>query len=544
MLIEQDILPLIEDSQNNVENIIAELFSLSPNATIAEKVVEARINSLVKEFLGNTSISSDVRYESLADNFTGSEIPARVTDVEAYINYLNENVIPHSIHTSSPLYIGHMTSRLPYFVAPLGKLMAALNQNVVKVETSRAFTLYERQSLAMIHRLIYKHDDDFYRQHTQHAESTLGMLVSGGTVANITALWCARNACLGRSGDFQGVEQEGLAAALDYHGYKGAVVIGSSLMHYSIEKAADVLGIGGRNLLKVPADRKNHIDLQELRRVIEECRARRQCIIAIVGIAGTTETGAIDPLTDMAAIAREAGAHFHVDAAWGGPVLFSSIHRHKLAGIALADSVTIDGHKQLYLPVGTGMVVLRDPHLAKVIEKHARYIVRAGSRDLGRRALEGSRPGAALFLHAAFHILGQEGYEYLIDEGIRKAQYLASAIQQRPEFELLSEPETNILVYRYLPELLRERARKEELTLSENCEINIFNEHLQRTQRQRGNSFVSRTTIHTTPYGKDVPVVALRAVLANPQTTEENIDAVLDEQVRIAAELSATATNN
>lgn len=544
MLIEQDILPLIEDSQNNAENIIAELFSFSPNANIAERVVEARINRLVKEFLGNTSISSDVEYESLADNFTGSEIPARFTDVEAYINYLNENVIPHSIHTSSPLYIGHMTSRLPYFVTPLGKLMAALNQNVVKVETSRAFTLYERQSLAMIHRLIYKHDEDFYQQHTQHAESTLGMLVSGGTVANITALWCARNACLGRSGDFQGVEQEGLAAALDYHGYKGAVIIGSSLMHYSIEKAADVLGIGGRNLLKVPADRNNHVDLQGLRQVIEECRARRQCIIAIVGIAGTTETGAIDPLAEMAAIAREAGTHFHVDAAWGGPVLFSSLHRHKLAGIALADSVTIDGHKQLYLPIGTGMVVLRNPHLAKVIEKHARYIVRAGSRDLGRRSLEGSRPGAALFLHAAFHILGQEGYEYLINEGIRKALYMASTIQQRPEFELLSEPETNILVYRYLPELLRESARKEELTLSENYEINIFNEQLQRTQRRRGNSFVSRTTIHTTPYGKDVPIVALRAVLANPQTTEENINTVLDEQVRIAAELSATATNN
>lgn len=544
MLIEKDILPPTEDSQNNVENIIAELFSLSPNATIVEKVVEARINRLVKEFLGNISISSEVEYDSLADNFTGSEIPAHFTDVEAYINYLGEHVIPHSIHTSSPLYIGHMTSRLPYFVAPLGKLMAALNQNVVKVETSRAFTLYERQALAMIHRLIYKHEDEFYRQHTQHAESTLGMLVSGGTVANITALWCARNSCLGRSGDFQGVEQEGLVAALDYHGYKGAVIIGSSLMHYSLEKAADALGIGGRNLIKVPVGRKNHIDLQELREVIEDCHARRQRIIAIVGIAGTTETGAVDPLAEMAAIAREAGTHFHVDAAWGGPVLFSARHRDKLAGIALADSVTIDGHKQLYLPIGTGMVVLRDPHLAKVIEKQARYIVRAGSHDLGRRALEGSRPGAALFLHAAFHILGHEGYEYLIDEGIRKTLYMADAIQQRPEFELLSDPETNILVYRYLPESLRENARKEELTLSENYEINIFNEQLQRTQRRRGNSFVSRTTIHTTPYGKDVPIVALRAVLANPQTTEENIDAVLDEQVRLAAELSAPASNN
>lgn len=543
MLIAPNIRPLIKDPRKNVEDMIAELFSLAPNG-IAESVVETRINWIIKEFLGHTSISSDVEYEVLAANFTDSEIPAHASDVEAYIDYLNENLIPHSIHTSSPVFIGHMTSRLPYFVSSLGKLMAALNQNVVKVETSRAFTLHERQSLAMIHRLIYKHDDDFYKQHIQHSESTLGMLVSGGTVANITALWCARNACLGGTENFHGVEQEGLPAALEHHGYKGAVIIGSSLMHYSMEKAAEVLGIGGRNLLRVRVDRTSRVDLQELQQVIHQCRARKQCVIAIVGIAGTTETGAIDPLAEMAAIARSAKVHFHVDAAWGGPLLFSQLHRHKLAGIALADSVTIDGHKQLYLPIGSGMVLLRNPSLAKVIEKDARYIVRPGSRDLGRRSLEGSRPGAALFLHAAFHILGQEGYEYLIDEGIRKALYMARTIQERPEFELLTEPETNILVYRYIPESLRERACKEELSLADNNKINIFNERLQRVQRKRGKSFVSRTTIHSTHYSNDVSIVALRAVVANPHTTEEDINTVLEEQIHIAAELSLTIANS
>jgi glutamate decarboxylase len=543
MLIAPNIRPLIKDPRKNVEDMIAELFSLAPNR-IAESVVETRINRIIKEFLGHTSISSDVEYEVLAGNFTDSEIPAHASDVEAYIDYLNENLIPHSVHTSSPVFIGHMTSRLPYFVSSLGKLMAALNQNVVKVETSRAFTLHERQSLAMIHRLIYKHDDDFYKQHIQHSESTLGMLVSGGTVANITALWCARNACLGGTENFHGVEQEGLAAALEHHGYKGAVIIGSSLMHYSMEKAAEVLGIGGRNLLRVRVDRTSRVDLQELQLVIHQCRARKQCVIAIVGIAGTTETGAIDPLAEMAAIAREAKVHFHVDAAWGGPLLFSRLHRQKLAGIALADSVTIDGHKQLYLPIGSGMVLLRNPSLAKVIEKDARYIVRPGSRDLGRRSLEGSRPGAALFLHAAFHILGQEGYEYLINEGIRKALYMARTIQERPEFELLTEPETNILVYRYIPESLRERTCKEELSLADNHKINIFNERMQRVQRQRGKSFVSRTTIHSTHYSNDVSIVALRAVVANPHTTEEDINTVLEEQVHIAAELSLTVANS
>jgi len=143
----------------------------------------------------------------------------------------------------------------------------------------------------------------------------------------------------------------------------------------------------------------------------------------------------------------------------------------------------------------------------------------------------------ALLLHAALTIIGHRGYGFLIDEGIRKTQYMAKSIRARQEFELLIEPEINILNYRYVPEVFREKALSGLLTSSDNESISRFNELLQKSQRRAGHSFVSRTKLDVSCCGAVMPIVALRAVIANPLTAELDIDAILDEQVEIAAEL-------
>ncbi len=523
---------------DSIQEKMMRLFTFSENAELAERELDVKIAAIAQNFLQTTTVSTEVELESIIEQFSESQIPVEPSDVGSYVEDLAESVINHSIHTSSPRYIGHMTSALPYFVRPLGKLITVMNQNVVKMETAKALSPYERQALTMIHRLIYNFSNDFYEQHIQKAESTLGIMTTGGTLANITAMWCARNSSLGAKDDFTGVEHAGLPAALDFYGYKEAVIIGSTLMHYSFEKTAGLLGIGDRNLIRIPTDCNHRIDLQALRQAVAECRTQNKHIIAIVGIAGTTNSGSVDPLSEMAEIAREANTHFHVDAAWGGPVLFSEQHRHKLAGIELADSVTIDGHKQLYLPMGIGMVLLRNPHMAKEIEKYAPYTVRKDSIDLGKRSLEGSRPGTAIFLHSALNTIGQKGYEFLIDEGIRKAHYMANLIQDLPEFELLIEPGINIILYRYIPEYWRQRNFNKQLSESDNQFINQFNKHLQEAQRQAGRTFVSRTTLETSSYESKIPIIALRAVIANPLTTESDIDAVLNDQKKIAEKLS------
>jgi glutamate decarboxylase len=524
------------DDPGRFREKLIRMFDVKQSSTSDEEV-EARLSDLARDFIGAKNASTDIKLEELIAKFAASEIPHEPSDMSRYMAYLADNVVAHSSHTSSPRFIGHMTSALPSFVRGLSALLIAMNQNTVKMETAKACTPFERHTLALMHRLVYNFTEEFYRQHAQQSASTLGVMVSGGTVGNITALWCARNASLGPQSGFAGIEQEGLAAALNHYGYRGAVIIGSSLMHYSMEKAADLLGLGTRGLVKVATDGHNRIDLRELRRTIEECRSRRLHIIALVGIAGTTDTGSIDPLSELARIACEVKTHFHVDAAWGGPMLFSEQHKHLLTGIEQADSVTIDGHKQMYLPQGVGVVVLRNPQLAQAIEKKARYIVRASSIDLGKRALEGSRPANAVFLHAALHLIGRQGYEFLIDEGIRKARLLAELLRARSEFELLAEPQINILNYRYVPRAVRDKVAAGTLTEHDNELINRFNEQLQKAQRRAGRTFVSRTTVETARYGKGCWLVALRVVLANPLTTETDIQEVLADQIEIAAQL-------
>lgn len=497
-----------------------------------EADADARVDAMVHQFLASPRIRGGRPYDQVADAFSDVRLAERGDDA-VFWEHLSRQVVPGAMNVASPRFIGHMTTALPYFVRPLARLVAALNQNVVKLETARALSACERQVTAVVHQLVFGFHDEFYAEHVQARESTLGMVCSGGTVANLTALWCARNAALPPVHGEGGVEREGMAGALARHGWRRAVIVGSSLMHYSLEKTADVLGIGSEGMIRIPVDARHRVDPRAVAETLARCRAEGSLVIALVGVAGSTDAGSVDPLEDLAAIAREAGVHFHVDAAWGGPVLFSGRHQHLLRGIQQADSVTLDGHKQLYLPMGVGMVLLRDPALARVVEKSARYIVRRGSADLGRRALEGSRPASSLFVHAALSILGREGYEFLIDEGIRKARYMANLLAARPEFELLARPQTNILLYRVLPPHLR---GVETLTAAQEAEVDDFNVRLQRTQRRAGRTFVSRTSLPC-PRTR-AQRVALRAVLANPLTRETDILAVLADQLSIAETLN------
>ncbi len=464
-------------------------------------------------------------------------MPEKPIFVSEQAQFLLDKLVANSVHTASPSFIGHMTSALPYFMLPLSKIMIALNQNLVKTETSKAFTPLERQVLGMIHRLVYQQDGAFYRKWMHDPRHALGVMCSGGTIANLTALWVARNRAFPAEGSFRGLHQEGLYRALKYYGHEGAAILVSRRGHYSLRKAADVLGLGRESLVAVATDDYNRIDTDALRDKCLELQRQKIKVMAICGIAGTTETGNVDPLEAMADIAREFGAHFHVDAAWGGPTLFSRTHKYKLKGIEQADSVTFDAHKQLYVPMGAGLVVFRDPELASAVEHHAQYIIRKGSRDLGSNTLEGSRPGMAMLIHSGLKILAREGYEILIDQGIDKAHRFADMIEQQPDFELVTRPELNILTYRYCPQLARQALAVADETQAErlNTSLNRITKFLQKTQRERGKAFVSRTRLEPARY-HHFPCIVFRVVLANPLTTADILRDILEEQRQLAAE--------
>lgn len=505
----------------------------APDSTLS--IIEQNLSQNLAGFLRESIVAVEKPLWQIERDFQTHQIPQMPNFVSDYAESLMQKLVAHSVHTAAPSFIGHMTSALPYFVLSLSKMMVGLNQNLVKIETSKAFTPMERQVLGMMHHLVYGEGDGFYKKWMHSANHSLGAFCSGGTIANITALWIARNRLLKADGDFKGIAREGLFKAMKHYGYDGLAILISERGHYSLGKAADVLGIGRESLISIKTDADNKVDTVSLAEKMAELKANNIRVLAIVGVAGTTETGNVDPLNQLADLAQQYQCHFHVDAAWGGATLLSNKYRHLLAGIERADSVTIDAHKQMYVPMGAGMVVFKHPSAAHAIEHHAEYILRKGSKDLGSQTLEGSRPGMAMLVHACLQVIGRDGYEILINRSLEKARYFATLIAHNIDFELITEPELCLLTYRYVPAQVKKamaNATPEQLQRFNEL-LNGLTKFIQKRQREEGKSFVSRTRLTPAKYQRQETIV-FRVVLANPLTTEQILHDVLVEQDQLA----------
>lgn len=493
----------------------------------------------------HVGITEEKSLKALSEQFSETHLPkSPEKKLAEVITDLVQDIAPNAVNVASPYFVGHMTAAIPFFMVHLKSITAALNQNVVKLETSKVVSILEKQVLAKIHRLVFNRDDAFYAEHVQNTESALGCFTEDGTIANLTALWVARNRLFEPMPGFTGIEKQGIAAAYKAHHIDRCVILVSRLGHYSLRKAGGILGIGNENVLAVDVDANHQIDLKCLKQKISQLTETGNTrILAVIGIAGATETGTIDPLETLSEICRMHKIHFHIDAAWGGPTLMSDKYRYLLKGIERGDSVTIDGHKQFYMPMSCGMVYFKDPHALDAIAYHARYINRPGSVDLGRKSLSGSREANSLILDSALKIMGTNGYALLIDHGIRTAGAFADEIESRADFELTTRPTLNILTYRIFPDKLKkalaglDEAGKRKIHET----LNNINRDVQRHQREAGKSFVSRTSIKGSEPWADEKVV-LRVVIMNPMTDIRILREILDEQETIYHELEPDFT--
>jgi glutamate decarboxylase len=349
----------------------------------------------------------------------------------------------------------------------------------------------------------------------------------------------------------------GMDRALRHYGYKRGVFLVSTRGHYSIAKSANLLGMGEENALKIPVDACNRIDLKRLRQRVKNLKSgkgkSRTKIISIVGIAGTTETGNIDNLEELAEISRETGAHFHVDACWGGSALLVDEYRDLFKGIEKADSVTIDAHKLLYCPMSMGVVLFRSEKALHLIRHTSQYVIRRNSVDTGRFTIEGSRPFACLKPWASLKIIGREGYGLLFKHARKSTDNLKEILDNCGNFETLNDPELFMLTYRFIPETARKQLLtwQEKRTLSRTGEsgkeadrkirkvnhlINGLNIKLHKALRLDDTTFVSRTTLESTRY-RPQNIVVLRAVLINPLTNRQILEEIVETQNRIGSHL-------
>lgn len=513
----------------------------------------AHLLDLIHDFFKERGgIHSSISMEDLADMFNTIEMPRQPHLIKDVLDEIKRHIIRHSVKVANPYYIGHMTSAVPYFMILLEMIAVSLNQNQVKIESAKASSFVEREFLCWMHQLIYRNSRDFYAKNIQNPKIAMGNITSDGTISNMTALTLAMAKAFGPDHHgFKGIRTEGLARALDHYGYRQALFLVSTRGHYSICKAGSILGIGDQGVIRVPVEPCiNKINISKLHDIINRIRREDRVagkptkFVAVVGIAGTTETGNIDDLEALAKVASDLDAHFHVDAAWGGGALIMDGAREMMRGIEKADSVTLDAHKLLYAPNSLGVCVFKKVEDSKYLYHTSNYIIRKGSVDQGRFTIEGSRPFACLKPWASIKIFGKTGYKLLFDHARKLQDTFVNLLRRDPVFELLNQPELFIIIYRFIPEELRtlldrlmEAPKKNAAHITSiNKLINQINIDLHKTIRDHDMSFVSRTQIESTKYAPR-KIVVLRAITINPNTEPGMLKQILSEHKRMGIKL-------
>ncbi|WP_340066514.1 condensation domain-containing protein [Ascidiimonas aurantiaca] len=498
-----------------------------------EHSAKERIDKLISSHEYSEKIVASTWEELLEDSdFLRVSSESDMT-IDAYLDFLHEKIVPNTVNVGATSFVGHMASRIPAIFREINALVVTLNQNQVKIETSMVSTLIERQVIGIFHNLVYQNPPQFYSQYVQSPNNALGVVTNGGTMSNLMALNYALNNALGPKAAFQGVKKEGLVKALDFYGYKGIVLLGSSWCHYSFDKALKFMGLGQDAFVPLDFEGKTDKEIrEELNHTITRLQNEKTLVLGIVGIAGATESGNIDPLVILGEKAKEFGIHYHIDAAFGGGFLVEDTLRKKFEGIALAHSVSICAHKQFYMPIGLSVCLFKDPSFANASENNTHYQARKGSYDLGRFTVEGSRNFMSLMLHAAFRVLGKEGFAQVIRHNYTLAQEFARMIEEHQEFELLYRPDLNIVLYRYIPIALR---GKRQFTEEELLLLNDLNRKIQKEQFNGGDTFVSYTKIKQA--GNHERHLVFRAVFMNPYTNRKDLSSVLEEQRYLAAKI-------
>ena len=406
---------------------------------------------------------------------------------------LLDRVLDGSTHLHHPRYTGHQVPPvLP--AAVVGDLVASLLNNSVTVyEMGGPATVLEREAIRWMSDALGL------------GEEADGVLTSGGSLGNLTALLAARQL---RSG-FD-AWSEGLS------GNRPLAVLGSSAAHYSIARSLQVLGLGEGGFVPVGVDERLKLRPDGLEEAFERAERAGRRVFAVVASACATAAGTFDPLEEIADFCTARNLWLHVDGAHGAAAALSERHRHLLAGIERADSVVWDAHKLLLVPsLVTGVLFRRGADSYAAFEHEASYLYDDRDRrewfNISRRTLECTKPALALRLWCVIVAHGRDFFEAYIDHVFGMAHRFARRIEAAPDFSLGAEPESNIVVFRYAPE--GPPGSGEDAG-------DVLQSTIRRRLIESGDFYLTQARLPTGLH--------LRTVLMNPLTTDGDLDALLD----------------
>ena len=397
-------------------------------ARFGRRVLDATLDHIYGRARATYSGASKAELDRLFDEPLpqGGRSPVRV------LEECRRKVFRHSMHMSHPRIFG-LFNPAPLPVAAFAELpVAFLNQSVDAWKAGPSATHLEMRLVRWMNDLIGFGRDAF------------GVFTSGGGVANAIALKMARDRVAGIRTRTAGLPRKMVGRLRVY---------ASEQAHFSIARTLDLLGLGEEALVRIEADAGMKMRLDHLASAIARDVGRGLVPMAVVATAGTTNTGAVDDLAALAALAGAEGLWLHVDAAYGGFFLLTERGRRIMRGIERADSVTLDPHKGLFLPYGTGALVVRDGGaLRRAHRMHADYLPALPQEndliDFSEVSPELSRPFRGLRVWLPLKMLGLAPFRRALDEKLDLAAWAADELRKTPGIEVVAEPELSLLAFR------------------------------------------------------------------------------------------------
>jgi len=456
---------------------------------------------LMAEYLGGLRDHKVYRHISSREirDSLDPALPTKGTDFDALLKVFRENIIPFSRQNAHPRMFGYVQSPGTPLAAFADLLASTLNANLTVWRSAPAPVELERLTI------------DWIRQILGFNAEAGGLFVSGGSMANLAAIAAARQAKDDSSGRLR--------------------IYASSETHFSIAKAAALLGIGRENVRLVDVDECFKIRVDDLVAKITADLEAGYLPFCVVANAGTVNTGAVDPLAEIREIADRFQLWMHVDGSYGAFAVLAKSARKFFAGLKRADSIALDPHKWLYLPVDVGCVIYRAPEIARAAFAHeAEY-----TRIIGEKADEAfafwdygpelSRRFRALKVWMLLKGLGLDSLGEAIESNLACARYLESMVRASDDFEMVAPVELSIFCFRHVPVQLRNKSPQA---------IDAFNERLLIALQRDGSSYLSNATLA----GR----FALRGCVLNYRTTLRDMEILLNDLRRVAGSLPNSAS--
>jgi len=427
-----------------------------------------------------------------------ASVTGRNASAESLLERFDELVtemLHRGIHLHHPRYIGHQVPA-PVPIAGLFDAVGSVtNQCMAIYEMGPWATAAEWAMVRELGRAIGWPPGQFS-----------GLATHGGSLANFTALLTARNVALGDVWE-RGIWRNGPPPVLVVH----------ADAHYCVSRSAGMLGLGTNHVLRVPLDARRRMDPDQLDEMLQSLRASGQPVVAAVACSCSTPIGAFDPLPDIADVCRRHDVWLHVDAAHGGAACFSARHRQLVSGLDRADSLAWDAHKMLFMPALCAFVFYRDKsHRFETFRQSAPYLFDPtapglAEYDSGLRAVECTKRAAAFGLWGVWALFGPQLFADLVDVTFELGQVLYQKLRAAPDFTPVHQPQCNIVVFRHVPEALRDAPPER---------LGRFQMDLRRRLIESGEFYIVSTNIDR--------VGALRVTIINPLTTPDHLDQLLD----------------